>query len=152
MMDVEKLAQLLKAATPGPWKVYHTTGGGRILGIGDYEGGGIADPRFGLWRDGKEKDSNAELIALAPDLAAEVIRLTAERDAAVAANQALVTENARLVAFVEEVRDCRPDTYSGRAHDPQDDVPDMIDASWLDAMQEDATALVGSKPKKAVAV
>ena len=42
-------------------------------------------------------------LAMTPDLAAEVIRLTAERDAAVAASQALATENARLVANKREI-------------------------------------------------
>lgn len=54
--------------TPGPWKVYRTTDGIAIIGIGDADGGGVTDPNFGLWRTGKEREANARLIASAPDL------------------------------------------------------------------------------------
>lgn len=54
---------------------------------------------------------------------------------------------AALLAFVEEVRDCRPDVISGRRRDPQDDAPDMIDAEVLWTLQADATALVGKAVK-----
>ena len=47
------------------------------------------------WRDLRD---------MSTDLAAEVLRLTAERDAIVAANQALVTENARRVKREEDAR------------------------------------------------
>ena len=50
-----------------------------------------------------------------------------------------------LLAFIEEVRDCRPDLISGRARDPQDDVADMIEADVLLAFQADAEALIGKK-------
>lgn len=46
-----------------------------------------------------------------------------------------------LLAFVEEVRDYRPDVISRRAHDPQDEVPDMIEADTFYAFQEDAAKL-----------
>ena len=52
-----------------------------------------------------------------------------------------------LLAFVEEVRDYRPDMISGRAHDPQDEVPDMIEANTFYAFQEDAAKLA-PKPKE----
>jgi len=54
--------------------------------------------------NGPFRDACAAFLATAPDLASAVLRLTAERDAAVAANQALVTENARLVGRVDEAR------------------------------------------------
>lgn len=46
-----------------------------------------------------------DLALIAPDLAAYALRVTAERDEAVKANQALVAENARLGKMVAEVQD-----------------------------------------------
>lgn len=61
----------MSAFTPGPWKVYRTSDGERIIGIGCAENGeGITDPRFGLWGSGPEREANARLIAAAPDLLA----------------------------------------------------------------------------------
>jgi len=54
--------------TKGPWKVYFTKDGGKIIGIGDAEGAGVTDPHFGLWSSGEEQEANARLIAAAPDL------------------------------------------------------------------------------------
>ena len=55
--------------TPGPWKVFYTTTGQTILGIGEADGAeGITDAQFGLWRDGAEREANARLIAAAPEL------------------------------------------------------------------------------------
>lgn len=51
--------------TPGPWKVYRATNG-LVIGVGDAEGGGVMDPRGGLWLDGPEREANARLIAAAP--------------------------------------------------------------------------------------
>jgi hypothetical protein len=56
------------AHTPGPWKVYRTTDGTAILGVGDADSGGISDANFGLWRSGEEREANARLIAAAPEL------------------------------------------------------------------------------------
>lgn len=55
-----------------------------------------------------------------------------------------------LLGFAEEVRDCSPDVISGRSRDPQDDVPDMIEADVLWNFQADAETLIG-KRQKAVA-
>ena len=104
MIDLGKLEELRAKATPGPWRPSQiglensgarvvTSDGGRI---------GTADTwsqfkRGDGWRSICEtRDANAALIALAPELADEVLRLTAERDAAVAASQKLAAENARL--------------------------------------------------------
>lgn len=56
------------AHTPGPWKIYRTTNGRAILGIGDKDAGGITDAEFGFWRSGAEYEANARLIAAAPEL------------------------------------------------------------------------------------
>ena len=53
-----------------------------------------------------------------------------------------------LLAFVEEVRDYRPDVISGRAHDPQDEAPDMIEADTFYAFQEDAAKLAPKAKKE----
>lgn len=60
-------AKTRAAHTPGPWKVYRSADG-RLLGIGDAEGGGITDSQGGLWLSGDEMEANANLIASAPDL------------------------------------------------------------------------------------
>jgi hypothetical protein len=67
--------------TPGPWKVYTAKNGGKIIGIGDAEGGGVTDPNFALWRAGKEQQANARLIAAAPDLLAALEGMMALLDA-----------------------------------------------------------------------
>ena len=64
---------------------------------------------------------------------------------------ATAAANAAMVAFIEEVRDFRPDVISGRAHDPQDDLDDMMLVDQFYALQEDAEQIIGPKPKKEVA-
>ena len=62
-----------------------------------------------------------------------------------AANQALVTENARLVGFIEEVRDYKATVISGRHNgnrDPQDDLDDMMPLDEFVAFQDDAAMLM----------
>jgi hypothetical protein len=55
--------------TPGPWRVFTTTDGSKLIGIGELNGGGITDCGFGVWRGGDaEAIANARLIAAAPDL------------------------------------------------------------------------------------
>lgn len=55
--------------TPGPWKVFTTSDGSKVIGIGDRNGEGVADCGFGIWRGGSEEAlANARLIAAAPDL------------------------------------------------------------------------------------
>jgi hypothetical protein len=85
-MDIKQLQETLAAATPAPWDKEYDDYGDEIW----FGGAGC-----GLWTvgpcvlggDGHNPerkavmDANAALIAMAPDLAAEVIRLTAELDA-----------------------------------------------------------------------
>lgn len=72
-IDTEALQKLLDRATRGPWKVFRTSDGLHVLGVGDAEAGGVFDAKLGVWRSGKERDANADLAALAPDLARRVI-------------------------------------------------------------------------------
>lgn len=66
--------------TPGPWKVFYTTNGQTIIGIGEAAGAeGITDPQFGLWRSGKEREANARLIAAAPDMLAALKAILAHK-------------------------------------------------------------------------
>lgn len=65
--------------TPGPWRVFRSTDGRVIIGIGESDGGGITDAGFGTWRDGAEQEANAQLIAAAPELLAALKSLVAER-------------------------------------------------------------------------
>jgi hypothetical protein len=60
--------------TPTPWKVYRTTDGNSVLGIGDKDGVGITDPRFALWGDPAEAAANA----------AHIVRCVNAHDALVA--------------------------------------------------------------------
>jgi hypothetical protein len=89
-MDSEELRDLLSKVTPGPW----------YLPIGVFDGNSVAIPVHAKdaedgedWEvavvlpwagPGNATASNARLIAAAPDLAAEVLALRAERDAALA--------------------------------------------------------------------
>jgi hypothetical protein len=61
-----------------------------------------------------------------------------------------ITEQAaeieRLRGFIEELRDYKVEIYSGRQHDPQDDVPDMMEAETFLLFQDDATALLNKEP------
>lgn len=54
----------MSAHTPTPWKVFRSNKG-TYIGIGESEGGGVCDAGFGVWRSGKERDANAELIVRA---------------------------------------------------------------------------------------
>ena len=57
----------------------------------------------------------------------------------------LRAEVERLKGFAEEVRDYKPEIHSGRMSDPQDDVPDVIEADVFLTFQEDATAALEAK-------
>lgn len=59
--------------TPTPWKAFRSTDGHVYIGIGDKDGGGIADAGFGMWRDGPEREANAELIVRAVNAHDELI-------------------------------------------------------------------------------
>lgn len=48
--------------TKEPWKVFRSTDGLHVLGIGDKDAGGITDADGGLWRSGKERAANADRI------------------------------------------------------------------------------------------
>lgn len=71
-------------------------------------------------------------------------------DDVVCGDWAAYTEQAaeieRLTAFIEELRDYKPEIHSGRQHDPQDDVPDVIEAETFLLFQEDATTLLNKEP------
>lgn len=55
--------------SPGPWSVYTSPDGSKLVGIGDSNAEGVADCGFGIWRGGDaEAIANARLIAAAPDL------------------------------------------------------------------------------------
>lgn len=64
------------SGTPTPWKIFRAKNG-VYLGIGQESGEGIVDCGFGLWRDGKERDANAELIVEAVN---NYATLRADRD------------------------------------------------------------------------
>ena len=102
MIDLDKLKELRAKATPGPWRWIRKASGSTkgidgVIWAEEYAGS--------AWIEFEGSDetpgSNAALIAMAPELADEVLRLTAERDAAVAASQKLAAENARLVEALE---------------------------------------------------
>lgn len=109
-METEKLEALLKAATPGPWRVgtIGLTNDGQRPILAEETRIGLADSQSDFkrgsgWKHECEtREVNAALIAAAPDLAAEVLRLRAENAQLVAANQALVAANADLEAFKAE--------------------------------------------------
>jgi hypothetical protein len=96
----EALAELLAKVAPGAetWTVIAKSKHGYqvINEAGDAELGNwlIAEC---WWKE------VAEFIALAPQLAADWLRLTADLSATLSANAALVTESARLVAQVEDL-------------------------------------------------
>lgn len=52
----------------------------------------------------------------------------------------------RLTAFIEELRDYKPEIHSGRQQDPQDDVPDIMEADVFLAFQDDAIAALNKEP------
>jgi hypothetical protein len=77
-------------------------------------------------------------------LAVKALVLTADDLGFIAISKA---DYDKLIGFVEEVRDCSPDVFSGRAIDPQDDVDDMIAHDVLLSFQTDAETLIGRKPE-----
>ena len=99
MMDIDNLKDLMGRVTPGPWYAerwyVRTSAANHYWQIAD---AGPAGRHVDYCSD------NATFIAMAPDLAAEVIRLTTEHAQLVADNQALVMENARLVKRDQEAR------------------------------------------------
>jgi hypothetical protein len=62
-------------------------------------------------------------------------------------NAEIFTGYDALRAFIEELRDHKPEVISGRCRDPQDDVPDLMPLDEFAAFQADAEKLVGKKQK-----
>ncbi len=56
-----------------------------------------------------------------------------------------------LEAFVEEVRDLKPEVFTSRSRDPQDDTPDMIEHGYLVDLQYEAERLIGKNVKRNLA-
>ena len=75
---------------------------------------------------------------------AELAAINSDKAAAKITEQAAVID--RLRGFIEELRDYKPEIHSGRMADPQDDVPDMMEAETFLLFQEDATALLNKEP------
>lgn len=75
---------------------------------------------------------------------AELAAINSDKAAAKITEQAATIE--RMTAFIEELRDYKPEIHSGRQHDPQDDVPDVIEAETFLLFQEDATTLLNKEP------
>jgi len=97
----EGLAALLAAATPGPWAIEENGHGHR--GMVEVKGPRVKCVGFMIATDvsaaqAEVTRANAALIARAPELAADVLRLSATVADLTAANTALVTECARLKA------------------------------------------------------
>lgn len=93
-MKDDELRGLVGKVTPGPWAAFGQLWYAKIATSNDDGETRIA---FMAHRNGMNDDgdaANAALIAMAPDLAAEVLRLRAERDALVAANAQLVARDA----------------------------------------------------------
>ena len=62
--------------TPGPWRIFKSTDGTKIIGIGELTGEGVTDSGFGLWRgNSDEATANACLIAAAPELYAALVHI-----------------------------------------------------------------------------
>lgn len=56
----------MTAYTPTPWRVFATTDGRKLVGIGAQDGGGILDAGFGVWAwNDAEGIANAELVVRA---------------------------------------------------------------------------------------
>lgn len=106
-LDYAALPDLLAKATPGPWDAALEAGcHGVIAPVLPSDQNFVA--LVGNDLDTPEREpmrfANAALIALAPQLAADVIRLIAEQSATLAAHAALAADNARLTGLVDEAR------------------------------------------------
>ena len=87
---IERAKAALEGATPGPWHVQKDPEA--ALDIGYFVGGG-GFARADMTGPGAAQGPNARLIALAPDIARALIDSTAERDAAIAREKALLASN-----------------------------------------------------------
>ena len=73
--------------TSGPWRVFTTKDGSKLVGVGEQTGEGITDCGFGMWGGGDaEALANAHLIAASPDL------YEALKEARIALNGGPITE------------------------------------------------------------
>ncbi len=87
--------------TPGPWRIFQTTGAPPfyIIGIGRETGEGITDGNTGLgvWgADSPEARANARLIAAAPDLLAALKEVTDAYVAMHGGEETFIAERARV--------------------------------------------------------
>jgi len=56
----------IEGATPRPWRVFTSTDGRKLVGIGSEDGGGILDAGFGVWSwNDAEGIANAEMVVRA---------------------------------------------------------------------------------------
>ena len=104
-MDIDKLKDLMGRVTPGPWGFDDQGGFPDAYRV-------YAEGHVMLWMDHYHEgdhSSNATIIAMTPDLASEVIRLTAEHAQLVAANQALVKRDAEARMLIEDAELCGGD-------------------------------------------
>ena len=102
MMDIDKLRDLMGRVPPGPWRLDGPVWNQIVWSDAENR---ICFMAHSNGLDDDRDIATSALIAMSPELAAEVLRLTAERDALVAANQALVTENARRGKRDEDARE-----------------------------------------------
>ena len=49
MTELEYLRKLHAEATAGPWRVFTSADGLRLVGVGDKDGNGVLDSGFGVW-------------------------------------------------------------------------------------------------------
>lgn len=105
-METQELEELRAKASEGPWHGNRKNwpDGSSSMHINSMAWSDLAQ----VWlrgidanKDDPEGIANATLIAAAPDLAAEVLRLRAEVAQLVAANQALVVDAARMREAVD---------------------------------------------------
>ena len=100
-LSTTNLKRLLAEATPGPWK--HDDEVGEILGA-YYEKNGMGYiPNVGY-----ADDSNADLIALAPELAEEVLRMREQVKGLILAMETKAANNewqdpATIVSYLKEI-------------------------------------------------
>ncbi len=129
--EIEAMRADMAAGTQGPWRCYMTTNGGKLIGIGDAEGGGVADCGFGLWRDGKERAANARRIANVPLMEAYILAQAEESDG----------------------RPCSMDVFAAQLFSDCDDKHDRSDAinHWLYGSWDEALAYLTPTGRAAIA-
>jgi predicted RNA-binding protein YlqC (UPF0109 family) len=99
-VDTADLQQLLDALTRGPWQARvasNSRNGGQVIELRGRDGRVIATIRSILAIAPLEEEANVRLLALAPDLLAEVIRLRSELEWAY--GQADAAASAHMAAY-----------------------------------------------------